>query len=152
MCLSSMVVHLTKKLSKVWVMLSFKSSSVCLFHCSSTPVSALCALVCPLWCTWFIWRQARFEWYYLLNRHHYTCFAADLLQSLVCACVLYGGSFDEEAQQGLSNAMYKSTYIICLFHCSSTPVFGVCVCVCVCVLYGGSLDKEVRQGLCSAII
>ena len=56
---------------------------------------------------------------------------------LLCVrvCVLYGDSFDEEAQQGLGNTMCKSTYLICLFHWSSTPVFGVCVhlCVCVCV-------------------
>ena len=48
--------------------------------------------------------------------------------------------------------MCKSTHIsthICLFHCSSTPVFSVCVFVC--VLYGGSFDKVARQGLSNAI-
>ena len=89
---------------------------------------------------------ARFEWYYLLNCHHYTCFIANLLQSLVGVCVLYGGSFDEEAQLGLSKAKFKST-CIGSYACFIADILQSSVFVCVCVLYCGSFDKEVQQGL-----
>ena len=66
--------------------------------------------------------------------YHYTCFIADLLQSLIGVCVLFGGSFDEEAQPGLSKAKFKTTCIDS-YACFIAVLLQFSVCVCACSVW-----------------
>ena len=132
------------------VSLQFYSSLRCVcvssmvVHLEVLPQSLQCVHVFVIYGRGF-YLTARFEWYYLLNCHHYTCFIADLLQSLVGVCVL---SFDEEPQPGSSKAKLKSTCIdscVCFVAVLLQSLVCVCECVCVCVCVSSSVVSFTKK-------